>query len=122
MSRPVTINIYLFLILKYVKIIKRFHNKRCIIQKAEQISHVPRSGKRRPEVAKNIENKTSIDRKMATRTTIDRKNVHKSTDCAIRREVGHRVIVSCFEQRNMIYKFVINIYDKKIALFLVFCL
>ena len=33
----------------------------------------------------------------------------QKTDCAIRREVGHRVIVSCFRQRNMIYKFVINI-------------
>ena len=31
----------------------------------------------------------------------------QKTDCAIRREVGHRVIVSW--QRNMIYKFVINI-------------
>ena len=46
----------------------------------------------------------------------------QKTDCAIRREVGHRVIESCFGQRNMIYKFVINIYDQKIALFLVFCL
>ena len=33
----------------------------------------------------------------------------QKTVCAIRREVGHRVIVSCFGQRNMIYKFVINI-------------
>ena len=33
----------------------------------------------------------------------------QKTDCAIRREVDHRVIVSCFGQRNMIYKFVINI-------------
>ena len=29
-SRPVTINIYLFIVLKYVKLIKRFHNKTCI--------------------------------------------------------------------------------------------
>ena len=33
----------------------------------------------------------------------------QKTDSAIRREVGHRVIVSCFGQRNMIYKFVIKI-------------
>ena len=33
----------------------------------------------------------------------------QKTDCAIRRDVGHRVIVSCFGQRNMIYKFFINI-------------
>ena len=33
----------------------------------------------------------------------------QKTDCAIKREVGHRVVVSCFGQRNMIYKFVINI-------------
>ena len=33
----------------------------------------------------------------------------QKTDCAIRRKVSHRVIVSCFGQRNMIYKFFINI-------------
>ena len=33
----------------------------------------------------------------------------QKTDCAISRKVGHRVIVSCFGQRNMIYKFFINI-------------
>ena len=33
----------------------------------------------------------------------------QKTDCAIRRKVGHGVIVSCFGQRNMIYKFFINI-------------
>ena len=33
----------------------------------------------------------------------------QKTDYPIRREVGHRVIVSCFGQRNLIYKFVINI-------------
>ena len=33
----------------------------------------------------------------------------QKTNCAIRRKVGHRVIVSCFGQRNMIYKFFINI-------------
>ena len=33
----------------------------------------------------------------------------QKTDYATRREVGHRVIVSCFGQQNMIYKFVINI-------------
>ena len=37
----------------------------------------------------------------------------QKTDCAIRRKVGHGVIVSCFEQRNMIYKFFINIKTKK---------
>ena len=35
--------------------------------------------------------------------------VFQKMDCAIRRKVGHRVIVSCFGQRNMIYKFLINI-------------
>ena len=33
----------------------------------------------------------------------------QKTDCTIRRKVGHRVIMSCFGQRNMIYKFFINI-------------
>ena len=33
----------------------------------------------------------------------------QKTDCTIRRKVGHGVIVSCFGQRNMIYKFFINI-------------
>ena len=33
----------------------------------------------------------------------------QKTDCAIRRKVGLRVIVSYFGQRNMIYKFFINI-------------
>ena len=33
----------------------------------------------------------------------------QKTDCAIRRKVGHGVIVSCFGQQNMIYKFFINI-------------
>ena len=46
----------------------------------------------------------------------------QKTDCAIRRKVGHGVIMSCFGQRNMIYTFFININDKKIALLLVFCL
>ena len=35
----------------------------------------------------------------------------QKTDCAIRRKVGHGVIVSCFGQQNMIYKFFINIKD-----------
>ena len=33
----------------------------------------------------------------------------QKTDCAIRGKVGRRIIVSCFGQRNMIYKFFINI-------------
>ena len=33
----------------------------------------------------------------------------QKTDCVIKRKIGHRVIVSCFGQRNMIYKFFINI-------------
>ena len=36
----------------------------------------------------------------------------QKTDYVIRRKVGHRIIVSCFGQRNMIYKFFINISDK----------
>ena len=33
----------------------------------------------------------------------------KKMDCAIRRKVGHGMIVSCFGQRNMIYKLFIKI-------------
>ena len=33
----------------------------------------------------------------------------QKSDYAIRGKVDHRVIVSCFGQRNMIYKFFINI-------------
>ena len=33
----------------------------------------------------------------------------QKTDCAIRRKVGHKVIMSCFGQQNMIYKFFNNI-------------
>ena len=40
----------------------------------------------------------------------------QKTDCAIRRKVGHRIIVSCFGQPNMIYEFFINIQDQKIQL------
>ena len=43
-------------------------------------------------------------------------------DCAIRRKVDHRVIMSCFGHRNMVFKFFINIQVQKIALLLVFCL
>ena len=36
-------------------------------------------------------------------------HLFQKTDCAIRRKVDHGVIVSSFGQRNMIYKFFINI-------------
>ena len=50
-----------------------------ICEKAKQISHVRRSRKGQPELGKNIQGKTSIDRKMAKRITIDRKLPIKAT-------------------------------------------